>query len=124
VIRADAELELSGLSWKTLEQLRQLEPHGAGNPRPVLVARAAKVLGAARMGRGAEGEAPPHLKLRLHDQREAAWEAVGWRMGERAGEAPSGSIIDLAFQLEVNEWNGEKRMQLVLQDFRADAPVH
>ena len=118
VIRADAELELSGLSWKTLEQLRQLEPHGAGNPRPVLVARAAKVLGAARMGRGAEGEAPPHLKLRLHDQREAAWEAVGWRMGERAGEAPSGSIIDLAFQLEVNEWNGEKRMQLVLQDFR------
>ena len=118
VIRADAELELSGLSWKTLEQLRQLEPHGAGNPRPVLVARAARVFGAGRMGRGAEGEAPPHLKLRLHDKREAAWEAVGWRMGDRAGEAAVGTAIDLAFQLEVNEWNGEKRMQLVLQDFR------
>ncbi len=119
LIRADAELELSGLSWKTLEQLRQLEPHGAGNPRPVMVARAAKVFGVGRMGRGAEGEAPPHLKLRLHDKREAAWEAVGWRMGDRAGEAPAGTAIDLAFQLEVNEWNGEKRMQLVLQDFRA-----
>lgn len=119
VIHADAEITLDGVSWQTLEQLRQLEPHGAGNPRPVLVARGAKVLSTQRMGRAAEGEAAPHLKLRLHDTRWATWEAVGWRLGERQAEAPAGSQVDLAFQLEQNEWNGEKRLQLVLQDFRA-----
>ncbi|MBX7214681.1 MAG: single-stranded-DNA-specific exonuclease RecJ [Thermoflexales bacterium] len=118
VIRADGEFPLAEINWRTLTQLRQLEPHGAGNPRPTLVVRGARKGSVDRIGKSAEGEGPPHLKLRLRDGWGASWEALGWRMGERAAEAAACEHLDLAFHLDVNEWNGEQRLQLILQDFR------
>ncbi|MCL5999759.1 MAG: single-stranded-DNA-specific exonuclease RecJ [Chloroflexi bacterium] len=125
VIQADAEVNLYKLNWQSYEQLAQLEPHGQGNPRPVFVARGAVVHSVKRMGKVQGPSAgqpsasqPPHMQLRLKDARGGTWEAVGWRMGERAAELSAGAKIDLAFQLDVNEWNGERRLQLTILDFR------
>ena len=117
-VRADAEVRLEKLTFQTYDQLRQLEPHGMGNPKPVFVTRGAGVQSARRVGRADAGQQPAHLQLRLRDGRGATWDAIGWRMGEREAEAPTGATIDVAFQLDVNEWNGERRLQLVVQDFR------
>jgi len=124
VISADAELELDQLDWQVLSELQQLEPHGAGNPKPAFVARSARVQRATRMGK-AEGSAlGPHLKLILIDRRGFKWDAVGWHMGEKAGALHEDDSIDLAFQLGVNEWNGKRQMQLEIMDFRAaDKPA-
>jgi single-stranded-DNA-specific exonuclease len=116
-LRADAGVRLEKLTFQTYDQLRQLEPHGLGNPQPVFVARAV-VQGARRVGRADDGQQPAHLQLRLRDGRGATWHAIGWRMGEREAEAPPGATIEVAFQLDMNEWNGERRLQLVMQDFR------
>ena len=118
VLRADADVNLHKLSWETLEGLARLEPHGMQNPRPLFVARGTVVQSVRRMGKAAGAEAGPHLRIFLRDMRWATWEAVGWRMGERMNECGVGAKIDVAFQLDVNEWNGERRLQLVLQDFR------
>ena len=118
-VRADAELRLDQLDWKALTELQMLEPHGAGNPKPTFVARGARVQNAFRMGKADGNAPPPHLKLALIDTRRAKWDAVGWRMGEKANALKAGDCIDLAFQLDVNEWNGERRMQLEIVDFRA-----
>ena len=32
----------------------------------------------------------------------------------------AGAKIDLVFQLDINEWNGERKLQLVMQDFRSN----
>ena len=101
--------------------MQLLEPHGHGNPQPIFVARQIEVRSARRIGRveedaGHEGNAGPQLKLSLKDARGGNWDAIGWRMGERFDETPPGAKIDLAFHLDMNEWNGEKRLQLVLED--------
>jgi single-stranded-DNA-specific exonuclease len=120
VIHADAELDLSQLDWKAFDELRQLEPHGMGNPKPTFVARNAIVANARRIGKAGPNQAAPHLQLRLKDNRRVVWEAVSWRNGDRIGELQANEHkIDIAFQLEMNEWNGEKRLQLVVQDFVA-----
>jgi single-stranded-DNA-specific exonuclease len=119
VIYADAEVQLHKVEAASHDALQALEPHGHGNPKPVLVARNVQVQRVSRVGRGAEGEAPPHLKLTLKDAKNRAWDAVGWRMADRAGTLSPGDAVDIAFQLDVNTWNGNTRLQLLLLDWIA-----
>ncbi|HEY3341831.1 MAG TPA: DHHA1 domain-containing protein, partial [Anaerolineae bacterium] len=115
-LRIDSQVSLPKLSWDTYAQLACLEPHGMSNPRPVFAACGVTVQNIRRVGQ--PPDQPPHLQLRLKDARGAIWEAIGWRMAERARELSAGAKIDVAFQLDCNEWNGERKLQLVLQDFR------
>jgi len=124
-LNIDSEITLHKTNMDTLEQLGRLEPHGMGNPRPIFVTRGAIVQGIRRVGKthGHDGATPPpgpHLQLRLKDAKGATWEAIGWRMGDRAVEVSAGATIDLVFQLDINEWNGERKLQLVMQDFRSN----
>ena len=118
----DAEITLVKTSMATLDALALLEPHGMGNPRPLFMACNATVHSIRRIGKahGHEGATPaagPHLKLGLRDAANNTWDAVGWKMGERAAEIKTGDKIDVVFQLDLNEWNGERRLQLLVQDF-------
>ncbi len=119
IIRADAEINLHKLSMESYAALQELEPYGHGNPQPLFVTRKAQVLSARRIGQATEEHAAPHLKLSLRDARNRTWDAVGWRMGDRLNEVSVGAPLDLVFHLDVNEWNGETRLQLVLHDVRA-----
>jgi single-stranded-DNA-specific exonuclease len=115
-IRADAEFDLTQVNTDMLGQLKLFEPHGLGNPRPTFIARRALLFKAERMGRSEAGP-PPHLRLKISDGR-MLWEAVAWRMGERFTELKEGEHVDLAFQFDENEWNGQNRIQLNVLDFR------
>jgi single-stranded-DNA-specific exonuclease len=121
-LKVDDEVSLSAINWKAQRELEQLEPHGMDNARPVFAARRVRVLGAQRMGKAEPKQAAPHLKLKLRDEsdpdrRGTVWEAVMWRAGERLKELNPGDVIDLAFQVEANSWNGEQRLQLDVKDF-------
>ena len=56
-----------------------------------------------------------HLKLRLADH-ECEFEAIAFRMGGLADKLPE--RVDVAYQLELNEWQGQVRLQLVVQDIQ------
>ncbi|MCS6847561.1 MAG: single-stranded-DNA-specific exonuclease RecJ, partial [Anaerolineae bacterium] len=90
VIQADAEVALAEVDARAITELQQLEPHGQSNPKPTFVVRGAVVSGLSRVGR-AEGNAPPpHLQLRVTDARRTTWDAIAWRMGDRAQELTIG----------------------------------
>ncbi len=106
----DAEVELSEMDWATQALLTQLEPCGYANPAPLLLSRRAIVRDARAVG--TDGS---HLKLTLSDGR-GAWDAIAFRQGRWAGQLPR--CIDIVYSLEVNEWNGRKRLQLNVKDLR------
>ncbi len=113
-LRADLEVSLGELTLPLEALLRHVEPCGIGNPSPVLVARNVTVAAAPRV----VGREHEHLKLWLSDASGAHIEALGWGMAKRATEVELGATIDVAFRLESDEWNGEKRLQARLADFR------
>jgi single-stranded-DNA-specific exonuclease len=113
-LRADLDVTLGELTLQLEALLRHVEPCGVGNPSPVLVARNLTVAAAPRV----VGREHEHLKLWLGDTAGAHIEALGWGMAHRATEVELGSTIDVAFRLESDEWNGEKRLQARLADFR------
>ena len=45
-------------------------------------------------------------------------DAMGWGMAARASTLAVGSRIDIAYKLDVNEFQGKRTLQVVLQDFR------
>lgn len=108
----DAEVELARFDFAVVEQLGQLEPCGYANPQPMFVSTGLEVVSAR--GVGAEGK---HLKLAVRDPRSRAiWDAIAFRMGEWRSELPH--RIDLAYAIEVNEFNGRKSLQLNVKDIR------
>ena len=42
--------------------------------------------------------------------------AIAWNMGYLADELSPGDIIDIAGSLQVNEWNGNRSVQVVVKD--------
>ena len=111
VLTVDAVVSLSELSWDLQRELARLEPCGYGNPRPLLASRGVPVRHYRAVGREER-----HLKLALADG-SATWDAIAFRQGAWAGQLPE--VIDMAYYLEVNDWNNQHRLQLNVQDIRA-----
>ena len=111
-LEIDAQVPLEDIDWDTRAMLDRLEPCGMENPQPVLLSTGVHV----RRWR-AIGTASQHLKLDLADSRRRSWDAVYFRRGDLASQIPA--RVDVAYVLDVNEWNHQKRLQLVVQDLRA-----
>lgn len=107
----DSEVGLSEIRMELLAELELLEPTGHGNPQATFLTRDLNVLHCRRVG--AEGK---HLKLRLAGEGAPPIDAIGFGLGEWAGQMPG--KIDGVYQPEINEWNGRRSLQMRLLDFR------
>jgi single-stranded-DNA-specific exonuclease len=95
---------------RIMDGLDRLRPFGAGNPAPVFSSRGLEIKGKRVLG--ADGE---HLKLVLYDGRQT-WDAIAFRQGAWLDHLPARA--DVAYTLEVNEWNGRSRLQLNVKDIK------
>jgi single-stranded-DNA-specific exonuclease len=116
VLVIDAEIPLNALSLSVVEDIERLEPHGPGNPRPLLLATGVRVVGEPRL----VGEHKNHLQLRLA-QGSSLLKAVGWGMADRAASLGPGALCSVVFHASINEWNGRREVQLELKDFAIDS---
>jgi single-stranded-DNA-specific exonuclease len=111
-LRVDLELPFDQIDDDLESLLRHLEPCGIGNPSPLFIAHGITVAAPPKVV-GKDG-----LKLALSACGRSLV-ALGWGMGPRAKELEAGTVIDVAFRLERDEYRGESRLQLRLADFRA-----
>jgi single-stranded-DNA-specific exonuclease len=111
----DLEVTIAEANADLLRLMRHLGPYGVGNPSPVFVARNVSVNGYPRI------VGDNHLKLNLA-QDGASLPAIGFRMANKLNEVDvARSNIDVAFQLQVDRFNGREYLQAKLLDFRASA---
>lgn len=116
-LRVDALITRDDVLGKAYQPLQMLEPHGEANPRPIFAVREARVLTARRVGKGDENTAGQHLQMTLK-LTHSNWKAIAFRKGERINEIPPGAKIDVAFQLDMNDFNGNKNLELMVVDFK------
>lgn len=111
MLSIDAEIAPAALGFQLSQDLRALEPFGAGNPRPVFVTRGFRVLSEPQRIK------EQHLKLRVSGDDNRPIEAIWWRGIEEVEQTPApNQRIDLAYELEANRWNGDIRLQLNVKD--------
>ncbi|MBN1200266.1 MAG: single-stranded-DNA-specific exonuclease RecJ [Anaerolineae bacterium] len=110
VLDIDAEVPFDYLTMALAETLRELEPTGANNDPPLLATRRLNVLEYKRVGKDGK-----HLRLRLSDGFGQIG-GIAFRQGDWTDHMPS--CVDVVHHLEINEWNGQVRLQLNVQDLR------
>jgi single-stranded-DNA-specific exonuclease len=108
-VSIDLELRLGDATVEFADLLRHLGPFGMGNPSPVFVTRGVRLAREPRIvGDG-------HAKLLLGDD-SGRIDAIGFGMGDRIRDARAQDRFDVAFHLQVDEWNDLRRPQARLLD--------
>ncbi|MFP4017072.1 MAG: single-stranded-DNA-specific exonuclease RecJ, partial [Halanaerobiales bacterium] len=106
ILSTDALLEETDINMDLYEQLSLLEPFGIGNPRPRFVLCRTNVAKAYPVGKNNK-----HLKFSLS----SGLEGIGFGFGDKAGEFCND--LNIACHLDLNEWQGNVKLQLCLEDF-------
>jgi single-stranded-DNA-specific exonuclease len=109
-LTADAEISLGHVDWALQNVLAQLEPTGYANATPIFMSRNVQVHSHRSVGQDGG-----HLQLRVGDGR-SQFQCIAFRKGEWASAMPQ--QIDIVYTIGINEWNGMRSLQLVVQDLR------
>ena len=99
------------LSPQDVESLSLLEPFGSGNPKPVFLLRSVCVLSHTDVGGGR------HLKLKLRRDG-VVMDAIFFSANTAACGIENGQRLDIAFTLQINQFRGNRTVQLQLCDLR------
>jgi single-stranded-DNA-specific exonuclease len=115
-LKIDAQVSSATLDLAVVDELKMLEPFGAGNPKPVFVTKDLFLVDDPYVMK------EKHLKMRLADANGKSFEAVWWDGVEKSKEQTfkPRARIELAYTPEANTWNGNTRLQLVVEDLRTD----
>lgn len=115
-ISVDMEISLEDVDWAMFEELKKLEPTGYANPSPVFVSRNVEVIRHRSVGQDGA-----HLQLTLAADDptgpyQQQFKAIAFRQGAWANSLPQ--YVDIVYTVGVNEWQGRKNLQLVVQDIK------
>ena len=113
-LAVDCEIAPELLTLRNVEALDELEPCGAGCPRPVLCMRGLTISELSEVGGG------KHLRLRLGRGRES-FQAIFFSSTAQRAAVGVGDLVEIAFTPQINEFRGIRSVQLNLVDIRPDA---
>ena len=99
------------LSAQQVSALSLLEPVGSGNPKPVFLLRSVSVLSCSDVGNGR------HLKMKIRRDG-VTLDAIFFAANCAACGVSPGDRLDLVFSPQINEYRGNRTVQLQLCDLR------
>ena len=111
-INIDLELSPREVDVHLVEEISKLEPFGASNPNPVFVMRNLKLKEKRLIG-----ENKDHLRLKVQAANEE-FTCLWWSRGDISLVA--GDTLDLAFHPQINEYNGNISVQLIIDDIHSE----
>ena len=110
-IDIDCAIEPEYLTIRGIESLNQLEPTGNGCPKPVLMIKKMTVDRIQMVGGG------KHMRLRLRCGRNAV-NAIYFSATPESAAIRQGDVVDVAFNPQINEFRGERSVQMNILDIR------
>lgn len=111
----DLEIELTDIDDAFMHAIEAFAPFGPQNMRPVFLTRNCEIVGQPYVvGRN-------HLKMRIR-KGDAQFDVIGFGFGDMAKLISSrGCLVDVAYVVEYNTYNGVTRKQIRLKDIRLTA---
>jgi len=108
----DAQIPLAAVTQALWQEMRALSPFGFGNYEPLFATKNVhvtdvRVIGATRK----------HLKLKVRsEETSGVLDAVAFNMADLYGALESDASVDVAYTVDMNEWNGKRNLQLKIKD--------
>ena len=112
----DDTISLDQVSPQLIEELGALEPHGYGNPGPLVQAEVS-VLRTKQVGAQSS-----HLQLTVGDETIEEMAAIAFSFGDQQEQMEKfAEKVALAFVPGINEWRNEKTLQLTVKEWEPRA---
>ena len=116
-LHLDDEVSLGDLTPELVDALQRMAPFGEGNPRPRLATGVVDLVEPPRV----VGQDGAHLQFTVRQQgayRKAIAFGLGWQVAELAQHCR----VRLAFEPLANEWNGQRKVELKVLDWKPAGP--
>ena len=112
-LHIDAAVPLETFRKETVSELQLLGPFGQGNPEPTFATKGVRLASPPRrVGAGRE-----HLQLAITDNT-AAIRCIGFRFGKLEKKLLETEFFNIAYQPQINTYNGNSNVQLVITDIQ------
>ena len=108
-LEADMELSPEDITCAFAEEIELLEPYGVGNATPVFIVRDVAIINAVSVGEG------KHVRLTV-DLGDDDVTAMCFRASLEELDVYPGDRVDLAFNLDVNDYQNQKSAQLIVRE--------
>ncbi len=112
-LKIDVPLEVGEIDVEVLEAMELLRPFGVAFEKPVFLIENLSASSVRKIG-----AAKNHLKLELSDGVDSL-DVIGFGNGSIADEMSPGVTLSVTGDLQVNEWNGRKKPQMLLNDIQS-----
>ena len=114
-LHIDAVAPLKEFSKDMVSELQLLAPFGQGNPRPIFATKGVRLASPPRKV-GARGD---HLQLVITDST-ASIRCIGFRFGKLEKKLLEREFFNVAYQPQINTYNGNSNVEFVLSDIQFD----
>lgn len=111
-LHIDVEIPLVKATQTLWQEMQSMSPFGFGNYEPVFATRGVQVTDVRIIG-----ATKKHLKLKIrHEAGGLTLDAVAFNMVSEYGKLASDQPVDVAYAIDMNEWNGKRTLQLKIKD--------
>ena len=107
----DSKITVKDINATTIRKTEVLAPYGAGNKVPIYALMGAKVVDVKTLSDG------KHSRLLLESDKKIV-EAIAFGAGSLASEYCVGDVVDIAGELNINIYNGQIRLQIIITGIR------
>lgn len=111
-VSIDCAILPSEVTIESVKILANLEPFGMGNSKPVFSITGLNIYNIGQMG--IENK---HLRVRFNTGNRFI-NGVGFGMGGYMDEFSQGDIVDVAFCMDINNYQGNENVQIILKDIK------
>lgn len=118
VINIDNEIDANDIDINLCDEIKLLEPFGEGNEE-ILIKTNVSIINQSLMGKTND-----HLRLKVKDPNNTSsynvnsFDVVGFFKGNLFSEIVTGDEYEIVGSLNVNEFNGQRKVQFMLSDMR------
>ena len=109
----DLEISLSDLNFKFFKIIKQMEPFGPNNPKPIFCSRNCVTTSQTR----AVGNDNKHLQLFIKSKNKI-YKGIAFGRGDLLNKINESKGFDILYSIEKNTWNGNTELQLIIMDLK------
>lgn len=112
-IDVDLEVPLEFVNYKNFSIIKQMSPFGPHNQQPIFISRKVRLKYPAKIVK------EEHLKITIYqDRSEFVYDAIGFGLADKSSLIATNEPFDIAYQIEENDYRGNKSLQLNIKDIK------
>lgn len=107
----DSKITVEDINAATIRKTEVLAPYGAGNKVPIYALMGARIVDVKTLSDG------KHTRILAESDKKIV-EAIAFGAGSLASEYCVGDVVDIAGELNINIYNGQIRLQIIMTGIR------